>query len=281
MTFWAQIATPFADPTAAALRASYPQRPGCFAHRLGAFPALSLGAIIDCAEALPPNQVELRIADTRPGAAFAQKDPQGRRIGDVIRALGHDHGWVMLRNPETLPDWRDLCDQIAHSVSAVAPDLIRPQMFLFLSSPRTHTPIHVDPEFNILFQVRGSKIFSTLPADTPWMTAHAHEKLHRDGENMLRWDDGMPAAAQHHRLSPGSALFVPYKSPHWVHAGDDVSVSLSFTWKSAWSMAHEDAWRMNARLRALGIQPSPPPAWPKQAHVKHLAERVMRKMVRR
>nr|MCU0728947.1 hypothetical protein [Sphingopyxis sp.] len=145
MTFWAQIATPFADPTAAALRASYPQRPGCFAHRLGAFPALSLGAIIDCAEALPPNQVELRIADTRPGAAFAQKDPQGRRIGDVIRALGHDHGWVMLRNPETLPDWRDLCDQIAHSVSAVAPDLIRPQMFLFLSSPRTHTPIHVDP----------------------------------------------------------------------------------------------------------------------------------------
>jgi Cupin-like domain len=264
---------------------AYPQTSCLLRHRLGDHPALSIEALAAAAALLPSEQVEVRIGNAEPGGDFVHADRHRASATEIIAAIGNHRCWVMLANPQALPDYAALHAELVAAltpvIATVTGAMVQPQMFIFISSPGTHTPLHLDSEYNILFQITGSKIFSMLPSDDGWITAQAHEAYHRNGDNMLRWDGAIAEAATAHIMHPGDALYVPYKSPHWVDVADAVSVSLSFTWKSAWSCAQEDAWRMNARLRSIGLDPAPPAHWPRQSPVKTLSERALRRIVGR
>lgn len=263
---------------APALASLYPSVAGQFRHALSGHPLLGLAALVDAAARLPAGQTELRRSDSEPGARFASPADRLPDPAAIIDAIHFGRHWLMLRNPEILPDYADLMralvDAIAPAVVAATGPVMQPQMFLFVSSPGSHTPLHLDPEYNILFQISGAKAFWTLPSDA--VDADAHVRLHGQGDNLLRWDDGLRDAATCHRLDPGDALFVPYKVPHWVDVtGDAPSVSLSLTWKSRWSRDQEAAWRLNARLARLGVSAPPPPEWPRASRLRSLAGRLL------
>ena len=45
--------------------------------------------------------------------------------------------------------------------------MLKPQGFIFVSSPDAVTPYHFDPEHNILLQLRGTKAMTLFPAGDP------------------------------------------------------------------------------------------------------------------
>ncbi len=267
-----------ANGIASALASLYPAMPGRMLHGLGDRGLLAFDAIVDAALRLPADQVELRRSDGGPDAGFASAAATLPPREDMVDAIASGRHWLMLRNPETLPDYaalmQALVEEIAPAVVAATGPVLQPQMFLFVSSPGSHTPLHLDPEYNILFQIAGTKAFWTLPTDA--VDADAHIRLHRQGDNLLRWDDGLRDGATCHRLAPGDALFVPYKVPHWVDVTSDApSVSLSLTWKSRWSRDQEAAWRLNAWLARMGVAAPPPPDWPNSARLRSIAGRLL------
>ncbi|NJS15460.1 MAG: transcriptional regulator [Sphingopyxis sp.] len=194
--------------------ALYPEQAGVFAHDLARHPLLALGALADAAEALDPAHVEVRHGDRGAGGDFAHVDA-ATPVSDIIRNIANQRCWVMLRGLEQLPAYAALLADTLGEYRAIAQAqtgaMHDPRAFIFISSMDMVTPFHCDPEYNILFQIAGDKCFRTYPAEPPFLTAYAHEALHAAGANLLCWEDGFADAGTPHLLSPGDALFVPYK----------------------------------------------------------------------
>ncbi|WP_169829139.1 cupin-like domain-containing protein [Tsuneonella mangrovi] len=264
------------------LAESFPLRPHRLRHALVDHPLLTRAALAEAAMRMDPTLVECRRADNRNGEEFAFADRLDGGAAAVIREIETAGRWVMLRFAEQLPEYaalmREVLDALDPVTRPVLGEVLTPHVFIFVSGPGTLTPFHFDPEFNVLFQVAGEKVFAAYEPRAPWLSPQASEKYHATGDNMLEWREEFAEQGQHERLLPGDALFVPYRSPHWVTVGDEASISISITWRSASSYAQDDAFRLNRWLRGFGLSPPTPPAQPASPRLRALAWHALKRL---
>ena len=67
-------------------------------------------------------------------------------------------------------------------------------------------------------------------------------------------------------------------APHYGKNGPVPSISLSITWRSAWSFAEADARAFNGLLRRWGFDPQSPARWPARNSAKAFAWRMARRI---
>jgi hypothetical protein len=160
--------------------------------------------------------------------------------------------------------------------------MLKQEAFIFISSPNSVTPLHFDPEHNILLQLRGTKAMTIFPVDDEEIApAQAHERLHSgEGHRNLPWNERYASRGQCFELAAGDGIYVPLMAPHWVQNGPEVSISFSITWRSAHSYAEAEARGMNAILRRTGITPATPKRFPARNLAKSTAFRAVRKFWR-
>lgn len=268
-----------ADQARHLLAGAYPHTPVVLPHGLADHPLLSLRELARAAGELDPELVERRVHDARNGEAFTLVG-----YGEAAEVLARDgpaDQWIMLRLIERLPRYRALLETIIAELGTAITHTTGPPSglkgFVFVSAPHTHTPFHFDAEFNILFQIAGTKTFATYPARAPFIGLAARETYHRNGDNMLGWQEAYWDAAQRHHLAPGEAVFVPYAAPHWVKAGPEPSISLSLTWQNPWSEAVADALAFNPLMRRLGLPVTDPARDPDVPRWRAVAARIAQK----
>ena len=189
----------------------------------------------------------------------------------------------MLKNIEAEPAYaallHALLEELRPAIEARTGAMLRPQGFVFISSPHAVTPYHFDPEHNLLLQLRGTKAMTQFPAGNPrYAPDTVHESYHAGGARELAWDDALLAGGTEHPLVPGEALHVPVMAPHFVRNGPEPSVSLSITWRSEWSFAEADARGCNRLLRRAGLDPAAPGRWPASNRGKAVAYRALRRL---
>jgi hypothetical protein len=273
----------FGDDARAAITAAYPQQPAVFAHHFANHPLLTLAALADLAEALPPASVEYARADVPIGTLPDDAPANGLSAGDTIRSIAANKSWAVLKNVEQLPSYSallsDLLSEITHIVTPRTGPMLNLQGFVFVSSPHSVTPFHFDPEHNILLQLQGTKRMQVFAAGDPRFAPQTeHERYHTGGHRGLPWNDAMDADGFAAHLSPGQAVMVPVMAPHYVANGPEPSISLSITWRSEWSYREAEAHAANAWLRRRGLNPAMPPRWPNHARAKTLAWRAARRV---
>ncbi len=278
----AQPLEAFDEASRTAFAASYPEVPHKLAHRLGDHPLMQLGALADMAEALPDASVEYNRADLPIGLNGEKAPANGFGIGDTIRNIATNGSWAALKNIEQIPAYADLLMALLGELRAVIEArtgaMLKPQGFVFVTSPGGVTPYHFDPEHNILLQLMGSKVMTMFPAgNARFAPDRTHEGYHTGGGRELFWNDGLADGGRQWPLVAGQALYVPVMSPHFVHNGPAPSVSLSITWRSEWSFAEADARAFNGLLRKAGITPRQPGRWPATNRAKALGWRLYAK----
>ena len=157
--------------------------------------------------------------------------------------------------------------------------MLNREAFIFLSSPGSVTPFHMDPEHNILLQIRGEKVMTVFPAGDPELVpAVQSEAFHAGGHRNLNWRDDFRQRGTAVKLLPGDAIHVPVKAPHFVENGGAVSISLSVTWRSERSVAESELHGLNALLRRRGLPVGRISAAPERQGARRLAYRIMRKL---
>jgi hypothetical protein len=261
---------------------SYPEVPHKLAHQLGDHPLMQLDALAQMAQGLPDHSVEYNRADLPLGLNGEKAPANGIGIGETIRNIATTGSWAALKNIEQVPAYSDLLDtllaELRPTIEARTGAMLKPQGFVFITSPNGVTPYHFDPEHNILLQLMGSKVMTMFPAgDAGYAPDETHETYHTGGGRDLFWRDELIAGGREWALAPGEALYVPVMSPHFVKNGPAPSVSLSITWRSEWSFAEADARAFNSLLRKAGITPRAPGRWPASNRVKALGWRLYRK----
>lgn len=272
------------DSAARQLFAShYPETPHKLTHNLRDHPLLSIEALAELGEALPETSVEYNKGDLPVGIDPALVPANGLSIGDTIRLVETSGSWAVLKNIEQRPEYQamlmGLLTELKPHIEEKTGRMLKPQGFIFVSSPNAVTPYHFDPEHNILLQLRGTKVMTQFPAgDTCFAPDETHEGYHTGGHRNLVWRDELAAGGTEWPLKPGDALFVPVMAPHHVKNGPAVSISLSITWRSDWSFAEADARAFNGVLRKVGMRPNAPGRFPAQNIAKAYAWRAISKL---
>ena len=206
-----------------------------------------------------------------PDAVQRSQEP----AGDIARGIETNGCWMVLKNIEEDPEYKRLLDE---SLDEVTPHVQRDggmrerEGFIFLSAPGSMTPSHTDPEHNFLLQVRGTKqmnVGSFPDAQTEQMVL---EGVTGGAHRNVEWEPQDPIAFD---LNPGDGVYVQPHAPHWVQNGPEVSVSLSVTFSTPMSEDKRRVHSINARLRRLGLSPSPPGRNPRADRRKAVGSRAL------
>jgi Cupin-like domain len=273
-----------AFPDTRAFTALYPEIPGKLRHNLADHPMFTLEALVALAGRIQTKDVEYNRGDLPRGIDFEDIPANGLSIADTIRGIEENGSWMVLKFVEQDAAYHDLlADTLAEldaETRAKTGAMLKREAFIFISSPNSVTPLHFDPEHNILLQLRGKKTMTIFPADDEEIASPlAHEQFYLGtGHRNLPWDDRYAPRGQRFDLSAGDGIYVPLMAPHWVQNGPDVSVSFSITWRSAHSYAEAEARGMNAILRRTGLNPETPKRYPARNLAKSTAFRAVRKV---
>ncbi|MEH3048566.1 cupin-like domain-containing protein [Sphingomonas adhaesiva] len=272
----------FAPDGLDAFAAAYPGDAARVGHRLHDHSLFALEALAALAERLPESHVEHSFGnlavDQDPAAVRSAATP----VGEIVRTIDDNGCWMVLKKVDADPAYAALIDACLAELAPVTVPRTGPyrrrEAFIFLSSPHSVTPFHMDPEHNILLQIAGTKTMRVYPAgDLSIVPAEVHEAFHRGGRHRnMKHDPAFDALAQDHVLTPGEAVYVPVKAPHWVQNGPTRSVSFSITWRSDESDGEARLHRVNQRLRRMGWTPATPGASPAADAAKVAAHRAVK-----
>lgn len=273
----------FPDDARAIFAAAYPDQSTKLSHGLIGHGLLTLDALATLAERMPATSVEYNLGKLPLGVTAEDTPANGLTLGETIRTIETNGSWAVLKNVERDPAYATLLDdalaELEPIVARKTGPMLHREAFIFLSSPGSVTPFHMDPEHNILLQIMGQKTMTVFPArDEDLVPAQKSEDFHGGGHRNLIWQDGFKARGTAVRLEPGDAIHVPVKAPHFVENGPTVSVSLSVTWRSERSVAEGELHSFNALLRKRHLPVGKVSAQPETQGIRRLVYRIMRKL---
>jgi hypothetical protein len=162
----------------------------------------------------------------------------------------------------TDPEYRRLVDALLDEIKALSepvdPGMCDRSAYIFVASPGSITPYHMDRDINYLLQFRGKKKISIWdPRDRTVLPDQGLETLFAKPD-MPRptYEDSFQSRAYEFELEPGKAVHHPFTAPHWVKNGDAVSISMSVTFRTASSHRRMRIHKTNYYLRKLGLEPA-------------------------
>lgn len=257
---------------------SFGRAPFAVRHSLVDHPLLQLGAIAELAESLSAGQVEHNLGQVPELLPDGEAPRADLSAGEIVRTIETNGCWMVLKRIESDERYRSLLerslDEIIPHVAQTEGGATRKEGFIFLSAPNSTTPVHIDPEHNLLLQIRGTKKMTVGSFPSAKAEVSELERYYGGGHRNL---DGFPAATQEFALGPGDGVYVPVHAPHWVKNGAAVSISLSITFYTRRTELLSDLHAVNARLRRLRLSPGLPGQRPARDRAKVRAWRGIRR----
>lgn len=263
-------------------RMQFPRRPFLIDHNLADHPLFAVSRLLELAKTLPENCVEYNEGRISADMGGRLSPRNGLSAEETIRRIEEAHSWMVLKFVENEPEYRSLLDacldQVRDLSDTIVPGMCQREAFIFLTSPQSVTPFHVDPEHNFLLQIRGEKQVSIFDADDTAVVTEADIERGLLGKNRnLVYKPEFQARGKTFDLTPGKGLHFPIAAPHWVKNGNEVSISFSITFRSRDSQRRAIVRQFNSVLRERGLQPRPLGFSPLADTLKYFSYRAMRR----
>jgi hypothetical protein len=256
-----QPTTNLCDLSEAIFDERFNRRPFVIGHNLSDHPLFNLERLIELSQALPESRVEYNS-----GAIPISQDPNstprnGLSISDTIARIEQCNSWMVLKNVELDKDYAALLDSCLEEIrpysERISTGMKSRAGFIFISSPGSVTPYHIDPENNFLLQIRGQKFVHMFPQNDRSILTEENLEAFFSGSSHrnLPFEESYNEKSEMYELQPGQGLHFPVAAPHWVKNGPAVSISFSITFQTQVSTDRQSLHRLNRKLRKLGITP--------------------------
>jgi hypothetical protein len=271
------------DPHAAGLfergfdRTAFP-----FSHTLHQSPYFTYPALLDLANRVQarPNRFHIEENDTTPGKGWSVRQPS-KSLEDNLRDIADTHSFVMLKRVHEEPEYGQMLKECTDELSDLAKIDMRKHyrdglMTILITSPHRVTPYHIDSEANLLMQIHGSKAVYIFDGnDREILPATELERFWTGDIKAATYREQLQDRAWRFDLAPGLGVQNPVIFPHWVQNGPEVSISLSINYKRVTDNT-ADAFRINSRMRKVGLRPKEPGQAHLVDHTKGLVYRTFR-----
>ena len=246
-------------------------------HNLTDHPLLQIERLAQLADALPPDQAEFTKGKASEILLGGGEQPEEMTAGDVVRGIETNGMWMVLKRVHTDPEYQALADWILGNIRSEVVDReggrVSSECYILISAAESVAPSHFDPEYNMLFQIRGTKDL-TVGTFTDLETERREAERYYGGGHRNISD--LPQNETVYPMEPGIGVHIPAEAPHMVKNGKTWSISLSTSFYTRDSARKVDAYAMNARLRKLHISPTPPGEHPGRDKLKAGTWRGMR-----
>jgi Cupin-like domain len=248
-----------------ALRSDFPKKPFAIRHKLAGHPLLSLPRIAQLAAELPRDLTEYNS-----GKVAISQDPDGIPSVDldpveIVRRIETAGAWMVLKRVENSPEYRALLEETLLSVarargcnSLLDAGFEQVEGFLFVSSPNSTTPFHLDSEDNFFVHIHGEKFFTIYDNIDRTIVDEAEIERSMTKHRNLKFDERFAPRATEFHLFAGNGCYVPYQWPHWVRTAGSYSISMAITWKTRAVRRNNDLHFFNSWLRGIGLPQQPP-----------------------
>ena len=242
----------------------YPHRPFAVRHNLGSHPLFEISRLLELQKALPPDKSEFYNGQVGVNEDRRLIPPTGLTAEETIRQIRECKSWLVLKNVELDPTYRDLVMQCIEELRPVvahkSPGMRRYQGWIFITSPGSIAPYHLDPEHNFLLQIRGPKMVHVFdPNDRSLLSENELEAYYNSGaaKGKLEFREEYAKKDQAFAMGAGDGVYIPVSAPHWVKVEDDYSISFSITYYCDEVYRRDRLYRFNVGLRRLGLTPTP------------------------
>jgi hypothetical protein len=248
-----------------ALRRDFPHKPFAIRHKLAGHPLLTLPRIAQLAAELPRDLIEYNS-----GKVAISQDPDAIPSVDldpveIVRQIETASAWMVLKRVENSPEYRRLLEDTLLSVarargfnSLLDAGFEQVEGFLFVSSPNSTTPFHLDSEDNFFVHVHGEKFFTIYDNTDRTLFDDAEIERSMTRHRNLKFEERFAPRATEFHLFAGDGCYVPYQWPHWVRTSGSFSISMAITWKTREVRRNNDLHFFNSWLRGIGLpQPAP------------------------
>jgi hypothetical protein len=236
-------------------------------HRLGDHPLLQSDSLIALAERLEQRGgVRSHGSGAQAGTSFNHAPvifPNKQGAAQTIANLRDAKAWTSLLNVQTDTTYRGLVDEVLDDVKPLI-DLKDPGMcyrggWIFLTSPNTVTPFHMDKEHNFIMQISGRKtLYVWEPDDRVAVSEEARDLFHaKHSRDLVTWREEFRQRARVFHLLPGMGAYMPSTSPHLVENGPEPSITVSFTYYTHSTRRNSALHSAHQRLRDRGMAPAP------------------------
>lgn len=253
----------------ARLAESFAKAPMAVSHRLSGHPLFGLERIGKLADGLSGDSVEHNVGDVPEVLPDGEAPQLDLSPGEIARGIESNGCWMVLKRVEADPEYRELLErclgEVTPHVAEAEGGVTRMEAYIFLSAPNSKTPAHIDPEHNLLLQIRGTKEMDVGGFPDPGAEGAELERYYGGGHRNL---SGIPSKARTFPLAPGDGVYVPVHAPHLVRSGPEPSISFSITFYTVATERAASVHSVNAKLRRLGLSPSPPGRRPGTDRVK-------------
>jgi Cupin-like domain len=248
-----------------ALRRDFPLKPFAIRHRLAGHPLLTLPRIAQLAAELPRDLIEYnsgKVAISQDPDAIPSVDLDPVEIVERIETAG---AWMVLKRVENSPEYKKLLEDTLLSVarargfnSLADAGFEQLEGFLFVSSPNSTTPFHLDSEDNFFVHIHGEKFFTVYDNTDRAVVDDDEIERSMTKHRNLKFDTRFAPRATEFHLFAGDGCYVPYQWPHWVRTADSYSISMAITWKTREVRRLNDLHFLNSMLRGIGLKQKPP-----------------------
>ncbi len=252
---------------------AFDRRPFVFGHRLLRHPSLELKNLARAIPALPRPNVYFSSGLLAPSDDFDQahkQHPNGLTIEATIEQIRTSNSYIMVRSPEVDFSFRELWQDLVADTREMMRErglkdrVHNATLYLFIASPNSVTPFHVDRYSTFLLQFRGRKDVYVFPQfDERIVQAEEMEGFMAYAPGVRPgWRPEIEAYGERFDFGPGQALHIPFAAGHLVRNGaDDVSISLSIIFHTEESAVWRRALVFNHYVRPwfriAGLAPHP------------------------
>ena len=248
-----------------ALKRDFPLRPFAIRHRLAGHPLLTLPQLAKLAAELPRDLIEYNSGNVAIG-----QDPDAIPSVDldpveVVKRIETAGAWMVLKRVEKSPVYRKLLEDTLLSVARArgANSLLdagfeQIEGFIFVSSPNSTTPFHLDSEDNFFVQIHGEKYFTIFDNSDRSIASEDDIEHSMTKHRNLKYDEQLNGRGIEFHMFGGDGCYVPYQWPHWVRTAGQHSISMAITWKTKEVRRVNDLHFFNSMLRSIGLPQKPP-----------------------
>lgn len=243
---------------------NYNLRPFQFAHGLKGSPLFEIESLLELARRMPNHQ-ETYWSNGKAGfddSCGFSLDPRLSLL-DTIANIGDNSSLVIIKHTEQDPVYGPVLKEFLARVVEFSGEQMRREVavgevLILIASPNRVTPYHIDSETNFVVQIAGSKTFSVFDHKDPTLVSDdVIERYHAGDHNSAAYCESKQAEATVYTLEAGAGVHVPPYAPHWARNHDNISVALSVNYELRSVQRNARIFKMNSRLRKLGLKPSP------------------------
>ena len=238
-----------------------------FQHELVGHPLFELDSLVNLSRRLPEHSDFAYWSNGKVDVGDRwEKCGHRYSLQETLSNIAENNSLVMLKHVDQDVVLGPLLQRLLATVvglcgTRMRDDVIIGRATLLIASPRRITAYHIDADTNFLLQLAGDKDLSVFDqTDHSVITDEELERYHAGDSNGAQFKSARQQDAHRYQLSAGCGVHIPCTAPHWAQNGDSVSVALSLNYDLRSVARKTRIYRLNRRLRHLGLRPAPPGA---------------------